>query len=257
MKNKRIVDSWNKIEPDATAEARMLDSILAHTHSGEAEEGKVITMNKVFNWKRLAPIAACLVLVIALLGVFGNNAGWFGGKTLVADLGNGNTLSFYKFNAVGGEASFAWDNDWGEQISRDLTDDEKNMLFGNIEFSYGGTTFRSIDGAFMHYEGKTTDDIHIILSANGHPVTDTPVNGNEEVSEINGIQVTAGYFVTDANSKGIKTIIYFAFFEANGTTVYVELAGDEADSEALRVEIGNLINVLTLNPPDTSELKAD
>lgn len=73
MKNKRIVDSWNKIEPDATAEARMLDSILAHTHSGEVEEGKVITMNKVFNWKRLAPIAACLALAVAITIPFLNN----------------------------------------------------------------------------------------------------------------------------------------------------------------------------------------
>jgi|LSQX01.1.fsa_nt_gb hypothetical protein len=66
MKNKRIVDSWNKIEPNAAAEARMLDSILARNDSGEAEEGKVRTMNKVFNWKRLAPIAVCLILAIAV-----------------------------------------------------------------------------------------------------------------------------------------------------------------------------------------------
>lgn len=73
MKNKRIVDSWNKIEPDAAAEARMLDSILAHNHSGEAEEGKVITMNKVFNWKRLTTIAACLVMAVAITIPFLNN----------------------------------------------------------------------------------------------------------------------------------------------------------------------------------------
>lgn len=73
MKNKRIVDSWNKIEPDATAEARMLDSILAHNHSSEAEGGKVITMNKVFNWKRLVPIAACLALAVAIIIPFINN----------------------------------------------------------------------------------------------------------------------------------------------------------------------------------------
>ena len=73
MKNKRIVDSWNKIEPNAAAEARMLESILARNHSGEALEGKVIEMNKVFKWKRLAPIAACLVLAIAISIPFLNN----------------------------------------------------------------------------------------------------------------------------------------------------------------------------------------
>jgi hypothetical protein len=74
MKNKRIVDSWNKIEPNAATEARMLDSILARNHSGETEEGKVITMNKVLNWKRLAPIAACLALAVAITIPFLNNS---------------------------------------------------------------------------------------------------------------------------------------------------------------------------------------
>jgi len=108
----------------------------------------------------------------------------------------------------------------------------------------------------MHYEGKTTDDIHVILSANRHPITDTSVSGNEEVSEINGISVTAGYFVTDTNSKGIKTIIYLASFGANGAIVYLEHSGYESNSEALRSEISNLINTLTQNPPDTSLITA-
>lgn len=69
---KQVVNSWNKIEPNAATEARMLDLILARNHSGEAEEGKVITMNKVFNWKRLTPIAACLVLAIAVAIPFMN-----------------------------------------------------------------------------------------------------------------------------------------------------------------------------------------
>ena len=201
------------------------------------------------------PIAACFVLVVALIGVFGNNAGWFSGKTHIVDLGGGNTLSFYKSDAVGGAAKFVWDADWGHSIARDFTSNESKTLFGDLTVT-GNANFRSTDGSFMHFEGRT-GEAQIILSANGHPVTDTPVNGNEEISEINGVDVTAGYFVTKANSRGTKTIIYFAFFEANGTTVYVEIAGDEADSEALRVKFGNLINAFTLNPPDTSELKAD
>ncbi len=66
MKNKRIVESWNNIEPNADAEARMLASILARNHSGEAKEGKEIMMDKVFDWKPLMTIAACLVLAIAV-----------------------------------------------------------------------------------------------------------------------------------------------------------------------------------------------
>ena len=253
MKNKRIVDSWNKIGPDGAAEARMLDSILSRNHAEQSKKKTAFAMANIFNWRRYAPIAACLIVA----AVLGNNAGWFGGKTLAADLGGGNTLNFYKSNSVGGEASFAWDADWGESISRGFTADEKTRLLGGIEMSYGGAIFRSADGAFMRYEGKTTGDIRVILSANGFPVTDDSVSGNEEYSEINGVPVTAGYFVTDANSKGVKTIIYFASFEVNGAVAYLELGGDTANSASLRAEISALVNALTLNPPDTSLIMAE
>lgn len=211
-------------------------------------------MNKtMFNRKWLAPIGAFFVLVVVFAWVFGNNVGWFDGKTLTADLGSGNTLSFYKGGSVG-EAAFHWDTDWGDTINREFTADENHILFGALPV-IGSATFRSSDNALMHFEGDT-GNTKIILSANGHPVTDTVVIGNEDVSEINGIPVTAGYFVTDANSKGIKTIIYFASFDANSTTVYMELAGDESDSDALRTEIGNLIDTLTQNPPDAAAITA-
>lgn len=74
MKNKRIIDSWNKIEPDSTAEARMLNAILDRKHLGEPERRKVIKMSKTFNWKRLAPVAACLVLAVAIAIPFINNS---------------------------------------------------------------------------------------------------------------------------------------------------------------------------------------
>ena len=61
MRNRRIVDAWDKIKPDSAADARMLDAILAHDKS-KTRKGYPM---KNFNWKRLAPIAACLVLAIA------------------------------------------------------------------------------------------------------------------------------------------------------------------------------------------------
>lgn len=255
MENKRIIDSWNKIEPDSTADERMLSAILARNHSGKSERKKVYPMNKTLNWKWLAPIASCFVVVVAIVGVFGNNAGWFGGKTLVSDFGDSGTLNFYKADSVGGTAGFSWDTDWGEQIARDLTADESKVLFGELDAT-GYATFRSTDNALVHFEGKT-GETKIILSATGTPVTDTVVEGNEEVSEINGIPVTAGYFVTGANSKGIKNIIYFATFDSPGATIYVERGGVESDSEALRNEISGVVDWLTKNPPDSTAVIAD
>jgi hypothetical protein len=249
MKNERIIGSWNKIGPDAATEARMLDSILVRTQSGQFEKGKVFNMNKALNRKRLAPLAACLAVVVALVVVFGNTAGWFGGKTLTADLGDG-TLNFHKSDAVGA-ASLAWDADWGDIIDREFTADERKVLFGDLPVA-GNAIFRSSDGAFMHFEG-ITGDVKIILSAKGYTLTDTIVEGNEEVSDIHGVPVTAGYFLTKANSQGVKTLIYFASWNLGDVTEYVELAGSEADSESLRNKLAATIEQLIQNgAPDMS-----
>lgn len=65
MKNKQIIDSWNKIEPDSAADARMLEAILARNQPGKTKQKEAYSMKKTYNWKRLAPIAACLALAVA------------------------------------------------------------------------------------------------------------------------------------------------------------------------------------------------
>jgi nitrate reductase NapE component len=254
MRNKRIVDSWNKIEPDSAADARMLDAIIARNHAGQSEKNKVSTMNKTLDWKRLAPIAACLVLVVALVGVFGNNAGWFGSKTYTAELGESGTLNFYKNNKIPGEADFAWDENWGEAITRELTAEGNEVLFNNRAFE-GFMSFRSTDGAFMHLEARS-GNAQINLSANGHAVTDAFID-TSEISNINDVPVSAGYWVSDANSKGIRTIVYAASFEHNGVAVYIEVAGNESDSDAFRSEMGGLVEQLTNTPPDVTAISAE
>lgn len=61
--------------------------------------------------------------------------------------------------------------------------------------------------------------------------------GTEESSEVNGTSVTAGYFITDPNSKGEQTAIYYATFKLGDCTVYVENAGAIADSESVKNEL--------------------
>jgi hypothetical protein len=291
MKNERVIASWNRIEPSSTADERMRSVVLAyaraqgrgrapgrmraHDHLDRTGKEQARPANRALgalSGKRLAPIAvaACLVLVAALVGVFGSNAGWFGGKVYTVDLGNSGTLDFPKADGIGA-GSFAWDIDWGDAITRELTVEECEALFGGLPVTDGGipatgasgfAIFRSTDGALLHFEGaieetaigEMTIDAKIILSAHGHPLTDTIIGGNESRSEINDIPVTAGYSVTDANSRGIRNIIYFASFDANGATVLVELGGAEADSDALRAEIASIIDQLTQNPPRISEV---
>jgi hypothetical protein len=90
MKNERIIDSWNKIESDSAADERMLNAILAHNHSGKTKKEKMYAMNRTLNWKRLTPIAACLVLVIAIAISFQNN----GGRDFHLKLSNGVIVNY-------------------------------------------------------------------------------------------------------------------------------------------------------------------
>jgi len=70
MKNERIIEAWDKIEPDSIADACMLDAILARNQAGRSKIRKVLhPMNKALFLKRLAPAAACLVLAIAAVAM--------------------------------------------------------------------------------------------------------------------------------------------------------------------------------------------
>ncbi|MDR3295931.1 MAG: hypothetical protein LBT26_08920 [Clostridiales Family XIII bacterium] len=248
MKNKRIVDSWDKIETDSAADERMLSAILARNHSGKYERNKVNTMNRTINWKRLAPIAACFVFVFALVGVFGNNAGWFGSKTYVANL-SGGTLSFYNAD-MPGEGSFHFDFD---VTSRDLTGDETKVLFGDLPAT-AYASFNAENHSFIRLEGKI-GNTKIIIAAPDAPITDTIIESNENVSEVGGVPVTAGYFITKANSQGVKTIIYFASWNLGDVTEYVEFGGDETDNEALSSELASIIEQLIQNgEPNLSQI---
>jgi len=241
MKNKRIIDSWNKIEPDSAADVRMLDAILARNRLGRFEKRKVFTMNKAFNWKRLAPVAACLVMIIAVTAIFGNNAGWFGSKVYTAEL-NGGTLSFYKSGSLGAENKL----DFGVDVtSRDLTAEENNTLFGDLGVTSHGV-FSESDKMLLHVEGRA-GNAKVILAAHGTPVSDAVIETNRNTSEVNGIQVSAGYFITHANSQGIKTIIYLASFDMNGVQIYVECGGSQDMSEEWKSEIAYVIDTLIQN----------
>lgn len=241
MKNNRLIDSWNKIEPDSAADARMLDAILTRNKSmGQSNKGKVLTMKKTFAWKRLAPVAACLIMVVAITAIFGNNAGWFDNKTYAVEL-DGGTLNFYKSDFLGTSSL-----DFGaDTVGRNLTSEENDLLFTNLSVaSYG--IFNASDNELLHVEGRT-GNTKIILAAHSTPVTDTVIETNRNTSEINDVKVSAGYFITRANSQGGKSIVYIASFDMNGVQFYLESSGNEDMSDELRSEITSVIDSLIRN----------
>jgi hypothetical protein len=96
----------------------------------------------------------------------------------------------------------------------------------------------------------------VILAAAGTPVTCTVIDADTKTSAVNGVPVSAGYFVTNKNGHGIRNIIYFASFKLNDISVYyVELGDVQSESDTLREEITSVIDKLTQNgSPDLSKI---
>ena len=260
MKNEQIIGTWNKVEPDSAADERMLGAILARNQSvGQSKKGKVLTMKKTITWKRLTPIAACLVMVIAITAIFGNNAGWFDGKVYTAEL-NGGTLNFHKKSVGAGSMAFELGIDG---TTRDLTAEENALLFGevfgnNSVFSHGffsigdkyapDKTLLHVEARPMTEQGGTDGSMKIIIATSslGY-ISDTVIETSRKVSVVNGVEVSAGYWITRENSRGERNIIYLAAYETNGVTVYIECSGSLERSDEIREDIAFAIDTLTRN----------
>ncbi|MCL2158095.1 MAG: copper resistance protein NlpE [Oscillospiraceae bacterium] len=231
MNMKEYTDYMDNISVDDELHEKIMKRV--------TQKPAVLAMKKPLAWKRLAPVAACLIMVVAIAAVFGNNAGWFGDKVYAVEL-DGGTLSFYKSDYHG---AGSLDLDFGgDTAGRSLTAEENELLFSHLSVSSYGI-FSASDNSLLHVESRT-GNTKIILSAHDVPVTDTMIETSRSISEINGVQVSAGYFITHANSKGERSFIYIASFDLNGVQVYVECGGDEDMSDELKTEIASVIETL-------------
>lgn len=147
----------------------------------------------------------------------------------------------------------------GEQKSLDinadfrpLTDEEIQKL--GIGLSDSAAAFSRSTGEVMFIEGRYHDS-HIYICAGDSDYRDAIIDtGLETVNEISGTEVKTGVFVTDANSKGIKTVIFYAEFVVSGNTVYLELGGDSADAETLGMEFTRQICEIIANGIDLNAI---
>lgn len=67
MKHEQIRDAWGKIGPDSDADRRMLAAILDENRSAKHRRERASRMNRIINWKVLAPVAGCLALALAIV----------------------------------------------------------------------------------------------------------------------------------------------------------------------------------------------
>ena len=193
-------------------------------------------------WIKWGAIAACLALVAVIgIGVF--QSGLFGGNEQIATLDNGSKINFVKSD--GGVAQF----DIAFEIStRDLTEDEISNLFGDLPVT-GYALFNNEDDSILGVEGRY-EDMKLLVSAPSININDVVIDGEEAVSDVDGISVNAGYFTSG------KTVIYYATFELGENTVYIENAGTKEENETVKNELATAIqNLITLEKIDLTSIR--
>ncbi len=214
---------------------------------GEVDEQKVaaagIAMKKTRKpaWVKWGAMAACFAVVVALgVGLFQD--GLFGNRTDVATLDNGDKIVFVKSDTVGGFLSLAFDMD-----KKQLAEEEVHSLFDFADLSVtayaiymNSNTDAGNSQNLIGIEGKI-GNVKMIVSTSDIQLLDTVIAGKEESTEINDTSISAGYFVTDPNSKGEQNTIYYATFELGSCKIYLENSGTKDNSEATKNQLVEVI----------------
>ena len=228
MKTEKAVKLYNSI-------TNMKDEIIE-----EAQTVKLKRKNPT--WVKWGAVAACLAVVsVIMYGVLSGNL--FRADSYVVTLDNGDTIKFVKTNEI---SNGQFDTDYDE-TTRDLTEKETDKLFSGMSVSGFGYFLKS-ENKLVGLEGKI-GGVNLIISSSDRRqnMLDTIIDGNEESTKVNGVDVNAGYFLTDSNSKGVKTYICYAAFELGNYSLYVENSGQENKREKVSNELSKNVQDLINN----------
>ena len=198
-------------------------------------------------WFKWGAMVACFTVVTILcIGVF--QSGLIGDRTEIVTLDNGNEIVFVKSDMVAGSLDIAID-----VTTRQLTEEEITIIFPNLPVT--ANAIYSVDNTsaggskeLVGFEGNI-ENVKMVISTSDVQLLDAIVVGNEASTEVNGTNVTAGYFMTDPNSKGERYVIYYATFQFGDSTVYVENAGAKSESERVKNVLAAIIQQLIENGP--------
>lgn len=184
-----------------------------------------------FHIEKWGIMAACFALV-ALLGITGLHLGFSRNKAETATLQNGESIKFIKSDNIISSTDSKFS-------PREMGIEESKLLFRDLPI----TAYMCIDAEnrkAIGFEGMF-NDCKLIVTQKGINLSDVVIEGSEFTSNIEGIDVFAGYFVSKPNSKSIKTVIYYASFEIGNNSVYVECAGNENERETTKSSIADTI----------------
>ena len=211
--------------------------------------------------RRYAAAFACLAVV--LLGIFampqlmqhnipptpGDNPSVLqpGSITPMPSAPSKYTLDFNKADAQVAADIAIRGHFWQELITDELkavfhrlADTHTITATANFSSDENGAALFSIDAHAVSASGLET----YIQIAPGKVVLDYVFSSETKTSDVLETAVTAGYFETKTNSKGLRNVVYFATFKLSGVAYYVELGGAEAEKEALKNEVSELIGLL-------------
>jgi len=189
-------------------------------------------------------IAACFAVAALVIGLFQSKL--FGNRTDVATLDNGNKIVFVKCNTAGNSLSLDIDID-----TKQLTEEETHSLFADLPVTaYAIYTKNSMDAGnsqnLIGFEGEI-GTIKMIVSTSDIQLIDAVIAGKEQSTKINGTSITAGYFVTDSNSKGKQNAIYYSAFELGNCKIYLENSGTIENSETTKNQLAEVIQKIIEN----------
>ena len=129
--------------------------------------------------------------------------------------------------------------------TRQLTKEQTKKLFGDLAVTGGAYVY---DSHIIGFSGHLPNDVRVTLSTL-YPLIDVVLAGQEEWSTINGIEIKTGYFLTPANSKGVRNAIYYADFGIRDVSVHLEIGGPNQESEALKTKLAKTIETFIYNVP--------
>ena len=184
---------------------------------------------------RMASLAACLVLILAL-GLWQLRP-----QSQVITLASGDTLCFAPASSLSSQ-------DLALSVrSRELSSAELELLFPGLSASAIGI-WNQEDLSLLGFEGNI-GTVNFTISTTNAILQDTFIEGHETTSYVNGVAIQAGYYRSRANSHGIRTMIYYATFMLDGQTFYIECAGEESTQETLRIDLTQVLCQLIENGP--------
>lgn len=219
-----------------------LYEVIGDISDNKIKEAKQVRKGKQPIWLKWGTMVACICLVVAsIIGVGITQSS----KPYTAILNNGNQIIFYE----GDNSIKNSDMKLAVEGIRELTETEASEIFGNIDVD-ADVGFEKNTNEFI-YLGGSIDNFKVLVLRSDIPLDDTFNVEKESISVIDGVSVSAGYFLTKANSQGNKTAIVYASFEVENYTIYIETAGNESERDnlcnALAEEIQKLLEKANLD----------